>query len=100
MFKTARSIEKEVEQIKQVLMPSEEKTLIIHMWRPGDEPSDTSTPKLPPDDSPHNVSESEIIAKGLREHRRVIIVPLSEKPNPSELKEYLKTMAREEAEKE
>jgi hypothetical protein len=85
MFKSKHNIQKEVEQIKQVLLPS--KVVICHMWLPDSDPL-------------NKMSESEIIAKGLREHRSVIIVPLSEKPNPSELKEYLKTMAREEAKKE
>jgi hypothetical protein len=87
MFKTQRSIASEVERIKEVLMPSKEKTLIIHMWLPDGDPR-------------HKMSESEIIAKGHVEHGSLIIVPLKEKPDPLELKQYLESMAKEEAEKE
>jgi len=74
MFKTKRGIAKEVEQIKEVLMPS--KVVILRMWRPGDPSSDTHNVKLPPDYPPHDKCEQEIIAKGLAEHKRVIILPL------------------------
>ena len=90
MFKSQRSIANEVERIKEVLMPSKEKTLILHMWRPGDPPCDTREIKLPPDNPPHNMRETEIVemthvdAKGLRELRRVIIVPYNRKCMPKE----------------
>ena len=106
MYKSQRSIANEVERIKEVLLPSQEKTLVLHMWRPGDPPCDTREIKLPPDNPPHNMRETEIVemthvdAKGLRERRRVIIVPLKEKPDPSELKQYLESMAREEGAKQ
>ena len=69
MFKTERSIKKEVAQIKQVLLPS--KIVILHMWLPDDDPR-------------HKMSESEIIAKGLREHSPLIIVPNNGKCRPRE----------------
>ena len=99
MRKTVFSIEREVETVRRDLLPS--KVLVLHMWRPGDPPSETSKIEYPTDDPQHNMAEQEIIAQGLREHRRVIIVPykFSEKPNQSELKQYLESMAKEEGAK-
>ena len=61
MFKTKRGIAKEVEQIKEVLMPSQEKTLILHMWTPD-----------------HCRREVEA------EHTRVVIVPTNRECMPKE----------------
>ena len=85
MFKTQRGIANEVERIKEVLLPS--KMVVLHMWRPTD-------------DSRRGISEAELVAKGHAENSRVILIPFSDKPDQSELKQYLESMAREEAEKE
>jgi len=85
MYKTQRSIANEVEKIKQVLLPS--KVVVLHMWRPTD-------------DSRRGMSEAEILAKGHRENSRVILIPYSDKPDQSELKQYLESMAREEGAKQ
>jgi hypothetical protein len=75
MRKTVFSIEREVETVKQVLLPSKQEPLIIHMW-------------LPEGDPRHKMSESEIIAKGYAEnrsgHRALIIVPTNRECMPKE----------------
>jgi len=74
MYRTPRSIKKEAERVKEALRPSQ--TFILYMWRPGDPPSDTHHVVIPSDTSQYTKEEAEKIAEGLREHRRVIHLPL------------------------